>query len=145
MHLVGNLRVLIKIERAQWVSSALSLTLTSLTSAQERCLTIKFIWFVYIARLSHRGGRGYFTRSNDFYLPSRRLYRKGEGIGTHMVRTLSLTSWNCSGLSIIEKVWKLQHQISKEEHQMLGKWFKDIGKESQQWYKYQQARRLNVQ
>ncbi len=34
--------------------------------------------FGYIARLSHWGGVGYFTRSNDFYLPSLRLE---EGLG----------------------------------------------------------------
>ncbi len=34
--------------------------------------------FGYIARLSHSGGVGYFTRSNDFYLPSLRLE---EGLG----------------------------------------------------------------
>ncbi len=31
------------------------------------------ICFGYIARLSQWGGRGYFTCTNDFYLPSRRL------------------------------------------------------------------------
>jgi hypothetical protein len=30
--------------------------------------------FGYIARLSQRGGGGYFIRSNDFYLPSLRLW-----------------------------------------------------------------------
>ncbi len=37
------------------------------------------IWFGYIARLSPRGGGGYFTCSNNFYLPSRRLEEKGGG------------------------------------------------------------------
>ncbi len=40
------------------------------------------IWFGYIARLSHCGWRGYFTRSSDFYLPSLRL---GRGGGQHPV------------------------------------------------------------
>jgi hypothetical protein len=31
------------------------------------------IWFGCIARLSQRGGEGYFTCSNNFYLPSQRL------------------------------------------------------------------------
>jgi hypothetical protein len=38
------------------------------------------IWFVYIARLSQCGWRGYFTRSIDFYLPSLRL--GGGGVST---------------------------------------------------------------
>ena len=40
------------------------------------------VW-MYIARLSRWGGGGYFTRSNDFYLPSLRL-EEGEG-GQHPV------------------------------------------------------------
>ncbi len=46
-------------------------------------LDINLIWFDYIARLSQRGGEGYFTRSNYFYLPSR-LLEEGEG-GQHPV------------------------------------------------------------
>jgi hypothetical protein len=33
---------------------------------------IKSLWFGYIARQFRSGGGGYFTRSNDFYLPSLR-------------------------------------------------------------------------
>jgi hypothetical protein len=33
-------------------------------------LDINLIWFGHISRLSHWGGEGYFTRSNDFYLHS---------------------------------------------------------------------------
>jgi hypothetical protein len=48
-----------------------------LTLAQERCLTLlnnfDMVWFGYIARLSQRGGGGYFTRTNYYYLPSLRL------------------------------------------------------------------------
>jgi hypothetical protein len=40
-------------------------------------LDILLIRFDYIARLSQWGGVGYFTRSNDFYLPSRRLEDMG--------------------------------------------------------------------
>jgi hypothetical protein len=36
-------------------------------------LVIELIWFGYIARLSHLGGRGYFTCRSAFYLSSRRL------------------------------------------------------------------------
>jgi hypothetical protein len=41
-------------------------------------LDIKFIWFGYITRLRITlGRRGYFTRSNDFYLPSLPLEKGG--------------------------------------------------------------------
>ncbi len=44
------------------------------TSAQERFLTLLlYLWFGYITCLSQWGGEGYFTRSNDFYLPLLRL------------------------------------------------------------------------
>jgi hypothetical protein len=39
-------------------------------------------WFGYITPLSQWGGGGYFTSSNDFYLPSQRLE---EGEGQHLV------------------------------------------------------------
>jgi hypothetical protein len=45
-------------------------------------LDINLIWFGYIARQSQWGGGGYFSRSNDFYLPSLRL--EGGG-GQHPV------------------------------------------------------------
>jgi hypothetical protein len=40
-------------------------------------LDINLIWFGYIARLSQWEGGGYFTRSNDFYLPLLRLEEGG--------------------------------------------------------------------
>jgi hypothetical protein len=42
-------------------------------------LDINFIWFGYIARLSHWGGGGCFTRSIYFYLPYLRLEEGGGG------------------------------------------------------------------
>ncbi len=46
-------------------------------------LDINLIWFSYIACLMPipLGRRGYFTRSNDFYLPSLRLEEGGQ-VGT---------------------------------------------------------------
>ncbi len=41
-------------------------------------LDIKWIWFGYIARYPSGGGGVYFTRTNNFYLPSLRLE---EGVG----------------------------------------------------------------
>jgi hypothetical protein len=43
-------------------------------------LDINLIWFGYIACLSQKGGRGHFTRSSDFYMPSLRLERGGVSI-----------------------------------------------------------------
>ncbi len=40
-------------------------------------LDINLIWFDCIARISQRGGGGYFTHSNDFYLPSLRKMKGG--------------------------------------------------------------------
>jgi hypothetical protein len=46
-------------------------------------LDIKLIWFGYIARLSQCGRGGtVFYLFNDFYLPSRRLKERGEGVST---------------------------------------------------------------
>jgi hypothetical protein len=42
-------------------------------------LDINLIWFGYITRLSQWGRGGYFTCSNDFYLPSLRLEDVGGG------------------------------------------------------------------
>jgi hypothetical protein len=49
-------------------------------------LDINLIWFGYIARISPWEGGGYFTRLNDFYLPS--LQIKGGGGGQHPVRAM---------------------------------------------------------
>jgi hypothetical protein len=43
-------------------------------------LDINLMWFGFIARLSQWEGRGYFTRSNDFYLSSLRLEEMEWGI-----------------------------------------------------------------
>ncbi len=61
-------------------------------------------WFGYIARLSQwgGGGRGHFTRSNDFYLPSLRL--EGGGV----VSTLC----GCSLSLLTYCVWQCNCQVS---------------------------------
>jgi hypothetical protein len=64
-----------------FVSFPLNRTANQFTLTQERCLTL--IWFGYLARLSQCRGGGYFTRPNDYYLPSLRL--EG-GDGQHPVR-----------------------------------------------------------
>jgi hypothetical protein len=62
------------------VSSALSF-LGGVYIGVRALLDINLIWFGNIARLSQRGVGGYFTRSNDFYLPSLRL-EGGGGVST---------------------------------------------------------------
>jgi hypothetical protein len=59
-------------------SPALSLLLNVHISARALSY-INFIRFGYFARLSQCWGRGYFTRSDDFYLPSLRLDERGGG------------------------------------------------------------------
>ncbi len=51
------------------------------TSAKRALLDKNLIWFGYIACLSQCGGGagGYFTSSNDFYLPSLLLEKWGGG------------------------------------------------------------------
>jgi hypothetical protein len=66
--------------RAHLVSSALSLIGGAHIGARA-LLFIKLIRFGYITRLSQWGGGGYFTRSNDFYLPPRCLEEEGGGKG----------------------------------------------------------------
>ncbi len=45
-------------------------------------LDINLIWFGYIACLSKWGGGRYFTRSNDYYLPSLHLEEGGGRVST---------------------------------------------------------------
>jgi hypothetical protein len=65
-------------DREGWVNSALSLR-GGVHIGAKSVLHINLIWFGYIARLSQRGGGGYFTLSNDFYLPLLRLEVGGGG------------------------------------------------------------------
>ncbi len=68
--------------RDHWISSALSL-MGGVHIGAGALLDIILIWFGYTACLSRWGVRGYFTRSNDFYLPS--LHLKKERGGQHPV------------------------------------------------------------
>jgi hypothetical protein len=53
-------------------------------------LDINLIWFGYIAR-HPSGGKGHFTRSNDFYLLSLLFEEEEEGVGgQHPVGATSL-------------------------------------------------------
>jgi hypothetical protein len=65
--------------------------------AARALLDINLIWFGYIARaaLAYPSGKAarYFTRSNYFYLPSLRLYRKGGG-GQHPVTVPEVSADN---------------------------------------------------
>jgi hypothetical protein len=56
---------------------------------------INLIWFCYIVRLSQWGGVGYFTRSNDYYLPSLRLQEGGGG--QHPVCSMNQTGTGLDG------------------------------------------------
>ncbi len=60
-----SLRVMTDIHVEGWVNSALSLK-GGVHIGPRALLDINLIWFGYIPCLSHWGGGGYFTRSNDF-------------------------------------------------------------------------------
>ncbi len=63
-------------KRDSSVSSALSF-IEGVHIGARALLDINLIWFGYIARLFQWGGGGYFTRSNDFYLPSHAWMGRG--------------------------------------------------------------------
>ncbi len=80
-------------------------------------LDIYLIWIGYTARLSQwgkgGGGGGYFTRSNDFYLPLLRLEEEGEG--GFLTQWLYPTGWNTVYIGVLQRFisgkTKLQHLL----------------------------------
>ncbi len=103
-------------KRDHWVSSALSLIgVVHIGARALHCI----VWLY--PHLSYWGGGGYFTHSNNFYLPSLRL-EEGGGMGSaqHPVtHALSTFTWRCGS-------WRRSHPAAKQSRLPAGNGCKQI-------------------